>query len=181
MMLSETSGISSSPTISPTADASKSAEGRGQTRAGLDDSTARKLGSLVLTRHLGESIMIGDDVEVQVVDLRPGTVRIKVMAPRTIAVHRREVFDMIQASPVGAEPLPPLALALETTAVARPSKPQGGLVLSRYTQQSIMVGNEIEVMIVEIRPATVKLKITAPRSVAVHRREVYDALQVRPV
>jgi carbon storage regulator len=52
---------------------------------------------LVLTRKENESIMIGDDVEVKVLDLKESQVKIGIVAPRSIAVHRREVYLAIQA------------------------------------------------------------------------------------
>lgn len=52
---------------------------------------------LVLTRKENESIMIGDDIEVKVLDLRENQVKIGIVAPRSIAVHRREVYLAIQA------------------------------------------------------------------------------------
>ena len=128
---------------------------------------------LNLTRHLGESIMIGEAVEVQVVGLKASTVRIKIVAPRSIPVHRREVFDAIQAAPV----VPADSATMPETVPPRPVKPQGGLVLTRSMHQSIMIGEDVEIMVVEVRPTTVKLKISAPRTVAVHRREVFDAIR----
>ena len=52
---------------------------------------------LVLTRKEDESIMIGDDIEVKVLDLKESQVKIGIVAPRSVAVHRREVFLAIQA------------------------------------------------------------------------------------
>ena len=46
---------------------------------------------LVLTRKLNERIIIGDDITVMVVEIRDGTVRLGIEAPRSIAVHREEV------------------------------------------------------------------------------------------
>ena len=51
------------------------------------------------------------------------------------------------------------------------------LVLSRQKDESIMIGDEVEITIVDVRGNKVRLGITAPKSVAVHRREVYDAIQ----
>lgn len=51
------------------------------------------------------------------------------------------------------------------------------LVLSRLRDQSIMIGDEVEIMIVDIRGEKVRLGITAPKSVPVHRKEVYNAIQ----
>ncbi len=51
---------------------------------------------LVLSRQKDESIMIGDDVEITIVDVRGDKVRLGINAPREISVHRREVYDAIQ-------------------------------------------------------------------------------------
>ncbi len=51
------------------------------------------------------------------------------------------------------------------------------LVLSRFRDESIMIGEDIEVMIIDIRHGKVRLGITAPKSVSIHRREVYEAIQ----
>lgn len=52
---------------------------------------------LVLTRKENESIMIGHDIEVKVLDLKDNQVKLGIVAPRHIAVHRREVYLAIQA------------------------------------------------------------------------------------
>jgi len=51
---------------------------------------------LVLSRQRDESIMIGDDVEITIVDVRGDKVRLGITAPRCIPVHRREIYDLIQ-------------------------------------------------------------------------------------
>ena len=51
---------------------------------------------LVLSRHRDESIMIGDDVVVTIVDIRGDKVRLGINAPQDIPVHRREVYDAIK-------------------------------------------------------------------------------------
>ncbi len=51
---------------------------------------------LVLSRQKDESIMIGDDVEVTIVDVRGDKVRLGITAPKKIPVHRREVYEAIQ-------------------------------------------------------------------------------------
>lgn len=51
---------------------------------------------LVLTRKPNQSIMIGDDIEVTVLEVRGEQVRIGVNAPKHIPVHRREIYEEIQ-------------------------------------------------------------------------------------
>ena len=51
---------------------------------------------LVLSRQRDETIMIGDDVEVTIVDIRGDKVRLGITAPREIAVHRKEVYEAIK-------------------------------------------------------------------------------------
>lgn len=51
---------------------------------------------LVLSRHRDESIIIGDDIVVTVVDIRGDKVRLGIEAPTSIPVHRQEVYDAIQ-------------------------------------------------------------------------------------
>lgn len=63
---------------------------------------------LVLSRQRDETIMIGDDVELTVVDVKGDKVRIGIKAPAHIAVHRKEVYDAIrreneQAARLGAD------------------------------------------------------------------------------
>ena len=50
---------------------------------------------LVLSRQKNESIMIGDDVEIIVVDVRGNKVRLGITAPKDISVHRKEVYEAI--------------------------------------------------------------------------------------
>ncbi|MCY3007623.1 MAG: carbon storage regulator CsrA [Planctomycetota bacterium] len=51
------------------------------------------------------------------------------------------------------------------------------LVLSRKTNESIVINNEITIVVVEIRGDKVRLGVEAPKEVPVHRREVYDAIK----
>jgi len=51
------------------------------------------------------------------------------------------------------------------------------LVLSRQRDETIMIGNDIEITVVDIRGDKVRLGITAPREVSVHRKEVYEAIR----
>jgi len=51
---------------------------------------------LVLTRKLNQSIMIGEDVEVKVIDIKGDQVKIGIVAPRHISVYRKEIYEEIQ-------------------------------------------------------------------------------------
>jgi carbon storage regulator len=51
------------------------------------------------------------------------------------------------------------------------------LVLSRKKDEKIVIGDNISIMVVEIRGDKVRLGIEAPREISVHRREVYDAIK----
>ena len=51
---------------------------------------------LILTRRVGETMMIGDDVTVTVLGVKGNQVRIGVNAPREVAVHREEIWQKIQ-------------------------------------------------------------------------------------
>lgn len=56
---------------------------------------------LILTRKVGEIIMIGEDIVVKVLGVRSGQVKIGIEAPREMPVHRQEIFDRIKSE--GAE------------------------------------------------------------------------------
>lgn len=51
---------------------------------------------LILTRRVGESLMIGDEVNVTVLGIKGNQVRIGVNAPKDVAVHREEIYQRIQ-------------------------------------------------------------------------------------
>lgn len=53
------------------------------------------------------------------------------------------------------------------------------LVLSRSKSESIIIGDDIEVVVVNINGNRVRLGITAPKEVSVHRREIYEAIQTK--
>jgi carbon storage regulator len=62
---------------------------------------------LVLSRHRDESIMIGDDVIVTIVDIRGDKVRLGIQAPHDIPVHRQEVYEAIKRENERASRLQP--------------------------------------------------------------------------
>ncbi len=74
---------------------------------------------LVLSRQRDESIMIGDDVEITIVDVRGDKVRLGIAAPKEIPVHRREIYDAIQREKAAKKAS---AEQAEKTAQAEPEK-----------------------------------------------------------
>jgi carbon storage regulator len=53
---------------------------------------------LILTRRVGESLVIGDDITITVLGVKGNQARLGVNAPRDVAVHREEIMDKIQGS-----------------------------------------------------------------------------------
>ena len=64
---------------------------------------------LVLSRHRDESIMIGDDVVITIVDIRGDKVRLGIEAPTDIPVHRQEVYEAIKRENARATRVAPAA------------------------------------------------------------------------
>ena len=95
---------------------------------------------LTLTRSVGETIRIGDDIEVHVVEVRGGTVRLGFKAPREVTIHREEVYRQIAeanllAAQVTADTLGALA-AFAPAAADEPSSaaaPESGAVPASAT------------------------------------------------
>ena len=67
---------------------------------------------LVLSRHRDETIMLGDDIEVTVVDIRGDKVRLGIRAPEAVTVHRKEIWEAIRQEnerAASSETIPQLA------------------------------------------------------------------------
>lgn len=62
---------------------------------------------LVLTRKLGQSIVINDEIEIVVLEVRGEQVRLGIKAPRDVPVHRKEIFEQIHEENVAAADVDP--------------------------------------------------------------------------
>ncbi len=69
---------------------------------------------LVLSRKKNESIVINNDITITVVEIHGDKVRLGIVAPKEVPVHRREVYEAIHGKPASAEASPP------TNVVAKP-------------------------------------------------------------
>jgi len=59
---------------------------------------------LILTRRVGESVVIGDDVSVTILGVKGNQVRIGVTAPMDVSVHRQEIYERIKKEQTGESP-----------------------------------------------------------------------------
>jgi carbon storage regulator len=79
---------------------------------------------LILARRIGESIMIGDQVEISVVDIKGDQVKLGIKAPASVKVYRSEVYAAIQEENRAAAAAPPQSLPKIEGLVKKP--PSGG-------------------------------------------------------
>lgn len=80
---------------------------------------------LVLTRGTNETIMIGDQIEITIVEVRGDKVRVGIRAPAAVPVHRKEVYLAIRQANIEAAQAAPADLGV-LSKFPRPPKSQGG-------------------------------------------------------
>jgi carbon storage regulator len=86
---------------------------------------------LILARRIGESIMIGDQVEISVVDIKGDQVKLGIRAPAQVKVYRREVYAAIQEENRAAAAAAPQSLPRLEGLLGDPSRSQGDPSRSR--------------------------------------------------
>jgi carbon storage regulator len=95
---------------------------------------------------------------------------------QSLSPPRREA--VVTSSP-GRLPIPDSARGLPLSAEQGSFRRTSRLVLSRYEEQSIMIGNDIEIRVIAVKGEKVTLGIEAPRQTPVHRRELFDRVARR--
>ena len=68
---------------------------------------------LILTRRVGETLVIGDDITVTVLGVKGNQARLGVNAPKEIAVHREEIFNRIKREQADGESIRPRAVVVD--------------------------------------------------------------------
>jgi len=129
---------------------------------------------LILRRRKDESIMIGDDVEIIAKDIQDDKVGLKIMAPDDVPILMKEIWDAIQRKN-GQKKESQDQQGTQEPVMGATDRCAPVLFLKR--DDSIMIGDDVEIIIVGIIRSGVRLGITAPKEIPVHRREVYDAIQ----
>ena len=81
---------------------------------------------LILTRKQGESVAIGDEIQVTVVEIQGKQVKLGVKAPREIAVHRQEIYEKIQEENIRAAQISQDDLDRLKDAMSNPDRRKGG-------------------------------------------------------
>ena len=81
---------------------------------------------LILTRRVGENVIVGDDITISVIEVRGDAVRIGIQAPQAISVHREEVYRELQKANQQAAATDDAAIGAMVTELAREDKRDAG-------------------------------------------------------
>lgn len=79
---------------------------------------------LVIRRRAGEALLVGDDIEITILEMEPGRVKIGISAPPEVAVVRREIADAARANVHAARPPDPRVLARVAQGLRRGGNPR---------------------------------------------------------
>ncbi|MCU1393236.1 MAG: carbon storage regulator, CsrA [Ilumatobacteraceae bacterium] len=74
---------------------------------------------LVLTRREGETFTLGDDIEIEILDIKPGVVRVGIRAPRSVRVLRSELVEAVAAANAAAA----VATSIDTSGMTIEASP----------------------------------------------------------
>jgi carbon storage regulator len=92
---------------------------------------------LILTRRVGENVIVGDDIVISVIEVRGDAVRIGIQAPRSVTVHREEVWlELQRANEQAASPADDAVEALSQS-LKRSSGPTGQSAKRSSTSDSV--------------------------------------------
>ena len=111
---------------------------------------------LVLTRKIGQKIIIGDDIEIVLTAVGSGLAHIAVHAPADVPVRRQEETELRVRN--------------------REDEPQ---IIARRVSERILLGSNMEIMLVSIIGDAVRLGIDAPRDIKIMRQEVLDEVRAQ--
>ncbi len=123
---------------------------------------------LVLSRQSGGVVRIGHSIQITVIRIRGATVRLRICAPQEYRILRGEIVGVPAAEVIGSDEA--------DDGHATGGEGAGGLVLSRKRNETVVIDDNIVVTVVEIQGGRVRLGISAPLEIPVHRDEVYEAI-----
>lgn len=121
---------------------------------------------LVLTRRVGETLMIGDNVTVTVLDVKGGEAHIEIVAPKDVPVDREEVRARKRTDDE----------FVIKPALDRNNNELGHLQIARRPGQRFLIGDKIAVTVTKINGRQVHIGVDAPMDVPVHREEIYNRI-----
>jgi carbon storage regulator len=108
--------------------------------------------------------MIGDDIEIIVLDA--GTrVRLGVFAPEQLSVNKKEIFETIQKEKI---------VRYEPRANYKSKRTH---IITRKIDESIIIGDDIEIMIVDVRREGIRLGFRVEKQLAIYRKEIWENIQ----